>query len=69
MRVCYKKEIIDTAQLYVEATSLVDFDSTSRENIRAFFQLMRHCCEGKGERIGNFLQRQRDIAERIILFA
>ena len=69
MRICYKREIIETAQLYLKANNLVDFDSTPRENIKAFFQLMRHCCEGKGERIDNFLQRQRDIAERTIYFA
>ena len=69
MQVNYSKTIKHTARAYMRAQALVDFDSTPRENIRAFFELMRFCCETKNEPISSFLNRQQDHNDRIQLFA
>ena len=69
MRICFKNDIKESARLHLEASQLADWDSTPREHIRGFFQLLRHCCETKGEPLAQFLQRQNDLSERVIHFA
>ena len=69
MRICFKHDIKASARLHMEASQLVDWDSTPREHIRGFFQLLRHCVETKKEPLERFLQRHDDSSLRTIHFA